>query len=297
MSAVPPCGSRLRRTLGVLLLLIVAQPEAGRSQSTFDEALISPTGGLSWLNHRQILFEQSCFGRAGRSGGSARPGDRASDGSGLTGGDLYRYSCQSCHRADGTGCGSEIKPLLDPVRGSHPSGVQASMEERGITLPEEMASALAAQNKAALLDRLQHGGEKMPSFAFLTLGERDQLIDYLWSLSGVTEKDDHNEKPISVSRLRVGELIVKGTCHVCHNARDPGLYQGSWRNRQIPSLETIRRDRTVQEFVRKVREGTLNERERRGQMPVFSYLSEAEVLSAFIYLVGYSPVDAVAVTH
>ena len=62
----------------------------------------------------------------------------------------------------------------------------------------------------------------------------------------------------------------------------------------IPSLANIARHQTVAQFVQKVRHGGAIPSSPRdvaasGQMPIFDYLTEAEVASAYAYLIAYPP--------
>jgi mono/diheme cytochrome c family protein len=92
----------------------------------------------------------------------------------------------------------------------------------------------------------------------------------------------------------VGELLVKGTCHVCHDATQSNQRPTTVLNGVIPSLASLPRDKTFADFVHKVRAGApvlLSEGGvmSRGRMPVFDYLTDAEVASAYSYLMTYPP--------
>ncbi len=74
----------------------------------------------------------------------------------------------------------------------------------------------------------------MPSFSYLTDNEINALIGYLDVLADVPEAG--KTATVTEPATRIGELLVKGTCHICHDATgtwpDPeALLQGS-----IPDL-------------------------------------------------------------
>lgn len=166
------------------------------------------------------------------------------------------------------------------------------MRERGRPISAAFARELASGSKKDLLDRLHKGGQKMPSFAYLTDKEVDALIGHLELLAGLPGPG----KPPTLTEpvTRVGELLVKGTCHICHDAtgRWPNpeeLLQGS-----VPPLGGFATEKTMPEVVRKVRYGATIVMGSlplpyRGRMPVFNYLSDDEIVSAYLYLIIYPP--------
>ena len=58
----------------------------------------------------------------------------------LSGADLYRLNCQSCHRAEGTGSPPEIKSVLGLVQGSSLELVRQQLQKAGTA-----SAALAAR--------------------------------------------------------------------------------------------------------------------------------------------------------
>jgi mono/diheme cytochrome c family protein len=93
---------------------------------------------------------------------------------------------------------------------------------------------------------------------------------------------------------RLGEHVVKGTCHICHDAvggrpTDARMVQGA-----IPSLQALLTSATVADFVTKVQRGapvTLPTLAltHRGRMPVFDYLKNDEIAAAYMYLIANPP--------
>jgi mono/diheme cytochrome c family protein len=135
----------------------------------------------------------------------------------------------------------------------------------------------------------------MPSFSYLTEGEIASIVAYLNQLAEVPGPAG-GSKVIRESPERVGELIVKSTCHICHgatgaNPTEQQLFQGD-----IPPLETLTVRADQSKFVRKVTHGApilMGEPPMfyRGRMPVFYYLTPQEVADAYLYLSYYPPVN------
>lgn len=210
----------------------------------------------------------------------------------LTGADLYRLGCRSCHKMDGSGAPPEINAIIGPVQATSAPLMVSRMKERGRPISSSFARELASGSKKDLLDRLHKGGQKMPSFAYLTEREIDALLSHLELLAGLPATG--KQRTVTETATRVGELLVKGTCHVCHDAGgrwpDPQeLLQGS-----VPPLAGFTKEKTMPEVVRKVRHGATVVMGSlplpyRGRMPVFDYLSDDEVVSAYLYLLTYPP--------
>jgi mono/diheme cytochrome c family protein len=133
----------------------------------------------------------------------------------------------------------------------------------------------------------------MPPFRHLAKEEVEALQAYLEVLAGVPGAEQRQIQ-LSESATRVGELLVKGTCHICHEASGPGLAVGVAMTASIPSLASLPVDRFPYEVTRKVREGisrpTPMMLSNRGQMPIFGDVTPEEVAAAYAYLVRYPPV-------
>jgi mono/diheme cytochrome c family protein len=260
-------------------VLVVAHADA-RPQAP--DAVVTPVAGQSWLHKLGVYYRDTSLGRgAGRYG--PNPSDLATDRKPVTitlaarvpvtGADLYRMNCQACHRAEGTGAPPEIKSVLPVVQGS--------------TL-QEMRGKLTRKD---LYTRIEKGGQKMPPRAHLTRADIDVLYGYLTKLAGGTAAPTATQ-PMSADR--VGENVVKGTCHICHDAAgarpsDKKLLEGA-----IPSLASLIADKPIAEFVNKVERGAptvMGEPAipHRGRMPVFYYLTDTEIAAAYKYLKAYPP--------
>ncbi|MFQ6675078.1 MAG: c-type cytochrome [Fidelibacterota bacterium] len=208
----------------------------------------------------------------------------------LTGEDLYRLNCQSCHGPDGNGRPPEIKSLLDPVRGASPTLIRKRMEERGRPIDQDFAQELAADADRALRRRLQQGGERMPPFAHLRDDEVESLLQYLKELAGVPVQE-RKEIVVPQSVARIGEHLVKGTCQICHDATGPGGGHMAMMRGITPSLASFPRDLSARQMIRRVRVGSSSMMGMMmGQMmPEFPYLAKEEILAGYLYLLTYPP--------
>jgi mono/diheme cytochrome c family protein len=211
----------------------------------------------------------------------------------LSGADLYRLDCQACHQADGGGSPPEINAIIDPVRATSAVVMLERMKKVGRPITTAFAQQLATASKKDLLGRLKNGGQKMPPFAHLTGKEVQALVGYLELLARVPGAEKR-QLTVTEPVARIGELLIKGTCHICHAATgrwpDPEeLLQGA-----VPSLGSISTEKSMHQVIRKVRYGATVVMGRasvssRGRMPVFNYLKDDEVASAYLYLLIYPP--------
>jgi mono/diheme cytochrome c family protein len=206
--------------------------------------------------------------------------------------DLYRINCGSCHGPSGGGSPPEIKSVIGPIQATSAAFLVRQMRTRGVSLDEKTARQLASQAAAVIDKRLQNGGELMPSLHHLDKAEITGLMEYLRELAGLGRAQP---TAIRESPLRVGELVVKANCQTCHAATGPGPLEITPEQRTgarppRPSLTGIARELSVQRVLLKVREGKDPAfPSGRGTMPLFDYLTPAEVEAAFLYLIAYPP--------
>ncbi|MGB9071591.1 MAG: c-type cytochrome [Terriglobales bacterium] len=206
----------------------------------------------------------------------------------VSGADLYRWNCQSCHGPDGQGAPPEINSVLGPVQGTSPAMTRKRMEARGIEADDDMIQQVTELAEASLRDRFQHGGKSMPSFEYLRPDEVEALYGYLEKLASVPpSKRDGLLVPESAAR--VGEHIVRGTCHVCHDATGPGSGHTAMTQGIIPSLASMPREHSLSGVVHQVQYGSCGTMKMTGGdvMPAYPYFTEEEI--AALYLVAYSP--------
>ena len=95
----------------------------------------------------------------------------------------------------------------------------------------------AGQTKRDLYARIQHGGQKMPPREHLQESDLDMLYAYLTELAGTPDARPLTTKTVSWERS--GENVVKGTCHICHDAVGPSPTEAALLNGAIPSFTTI----------------------------------------------------------
>lgn len=299
---------RISRYFALGLCLIAckcyAQTSGPQSAAQSSQVMASPTAGESWLNHIHRAFGDTSMGKTGRLG----PGPSGisgptvgyepvlftrSQGSSVTlrGADLYRLNCQACHGETGEGAPPEINSIIDPVRATSVPTVMERMKKTGMEITPAAAAELARQAQDALLQRLHKGGQAMPPFPQLNEAEIRALLAYLDQLAGIP-----GAKQLSVteSPVRVGEHIVKSTCHICHDAAGANPTPQELEDGGIPPLETLTTRTDALQLIRKVTSGapitmgtppTLH----RGRMPVFYYLSPEEAADVYLYLAKYPP--------
>jgi len=272
---------------------------AGRASTAIEQPAytITPVTGPSRIHQLGLELDRTSLGRVGRFGPSAdaRPlqGTEAGASFVLTGADLYRLNCRSCHESDGQGVPPEIHSVIPPVRGASPAWLKQDFKRRGFPVNDQFLAGVAKGAQQDLRKRLAKGGQEMPAFGHLQGPEVDALVGYLQTLAAVP---DAPAAPTRVREdlLRVGEHIVKGTCHTCHDATGPDVDAEAMARGEIPPLASFPRKYSVDDVVGKVREGRritggLTAMSDHGRMPVFSYLTPSEVASAYFYLSLYPP--------
>ncbi len=214
----------------------------------------------------------------------------------LHGSDLYRLNCQGCHGESGQGAPPEINSVINPVRATSVTLVMERMKTAGMDISQADALKLAQQSNTSLLQRLHNGGQDMPPFPHLKETEIRSLFAYLKQLSGVPGAE-REQVAVSESPIRVGEHIVKSTCHTCHSATGPDPEPQQIWDGAIPPLSALTTRKSQPEFIRKVIHGApilmgAPPMLYRGRMPVFYYLSEQEAADVYLYLTHYPPSDS-----
>ena len=245
--------------------------------------------GPSWLERIGLTPSQTHMGQMG--GAEAVQRDERGEPNKpdvLTGADLYRLTCRSCHGPNGSGLPPEINSLIGPVQAASDVTVQRRMKARGNEISHAMAREMASEAKKSLLDRIKNGGKRMPAFAYLRGDEENALLAYLDRLAGVPAGKPAAQ-PVAESSARVGELMVRGTCHICHNATGPGGGHMGMMRRIIPSLASMPEEHSLSSVVQQVRNGSSGMMMMGQQMPAFPDFTEAETAAAYLYLQRYLP--------
>lgn len=270
---------------------------------------VTPVTGESWLNHLHRKLEETSMGKTVRLGpptlvpvrvneGNAavqNPGPRSVNESvTLHGADVYRLNCRGCHGEFGLGAPPEISSIVDASRATYAPYTMARLNKLGMETSRAQANELANQAKGALLERIHKGGVDMPPFPHLSDAEALAIFGYLRQLADIPGAQQQHAS-VEESSVRIGEHIVKSTCHTCHNAAGVNPNPDELMQGVIPPLSTLTTRVSLPEFERKVRHGApilmgTPVLLYRGRMPVFDYLSESEVADAYLYLKLYPPI-------
>ena len=293
-------NSSLMRMKRLVLTFVLVSQLSGQTGGD-KEMPVTPVKGESWISHLHKRFSDTSMGKTWRSGPAApRPGEdsavwqeKLSPGfevrsMTLHGSDVYRLNCRGCHTGSGRGAPPEINSVIDPVRSTSVEIIMERMKKAGMEMSRANAAVLAKQANSALLDRFHKGGKDMPPFPQLSETEVRALVAYLRDLAGVPGAE---KQQIAITEVpaRVGEQVVKSTCHICHDAVGPNPEPQQILDGAIPPLSTLTTRTTLSQFVRKVTfgnpiiMGALPE-PFRGRMPVFDYLSQDEAANAYLYL-------------
>lgn len=112
---------------------------------------------------------------------------------------------------------------------------------------------MAREAEKSIRDRLQNGGEKMSAFSDLRPDEVAAWLAYLGKLGGVSSRE--HAALVSESAAHVGEFVIKGTCHTCHDAIRPGGARMMMRG-IIPSLASLPYDHSVSSVIGQVQCGS-----------------------------------------
>jgi len=312
MTAVPGSDPLTRRSLRLKIfavLFLLASSLSAQTVGTKDTQ-VTPVEGQSWIKHLHRSFDGTSMGKTWVLGPApSEPGEdpptwvpQLSPGfavqtATLHGSDLYRLNCQGCHGASGLGAPPEINSVIDPVRATSVTVILERAKKTGQDMSRADAAALARESRVALLDRLHKGGESMPAFPHLNDLEIRSLLAYLEQLSGVPGTESH-QIAVQESPFRVGEHIVKSTCHICHSAAGPNPEPEDLMEGVIPPLSSLTTRASMVDFIKKVTNGStvlmggppLSVRDYyRGRMPVFRYLTQDEAADAYLYLSLYPP--------
>jgi mono/diheme cytochrome c family protein len=270
---------------------------AGRHESP-----ITPVTGPSTLQRHGLTVEHTSMGFTERLGPGAdeplnddevAPFVTPARAVTVSGADLYRLNCRACHRANGEGSPPEISTLIEPVRGTSVALWEQRMRELDRPIDPGFAKQVVSTARVDLFKRLTDGGQKMPSFAYLEDNEVQALFAYLELLAGVPGAAQR-QRSVVVPATRVGEYVVKGTCHICHDATGAWPAPAALANGIVPPLGAMPARHSASSVIRKVRVGApvMTGTTRllyRGRMPVFDYVSNDEAAAAYLFLTAYPP--------
>ena len=294
------------RKCAKIAAVMVALASSLLAQTAGNQATkVTAVAGESWLSHLQRTFDETSMGKTGRLGPAELEPEQSSArfslvSSGPTaqtvtlhGADLYRMNCRGCHGEAGLGAPPEINSVINPVRAGSTTLVMERMKKTGMSMSYAEASKLARQSQDAILQRLHKGGQDMPPFSHLSDAEIRALVAYLKVLAEVPGAEAQ-QLEVRETPVRVGEHIVKSTCHICHSASGPDPNPQQLADGAIPPLSTLTSRVNQAQLVRKVTRGApivmgTPPLACRGRMPVFYYLSEEEASDVYLYLSSYRP--------
>ena len=294
----------LRRFSLLIVALLATLAPIGAAQkvpwpSVGEDPSVTPVSGPSWLTHLSLPLNRTTLGQsAGRYGPSPdRPPAPRTEALGvsgrseLTGADLYRLNCRACHGETGKGGPMEITSLLEPVRGASLPLVRKRLEAEHDPTAAADSKAQSGKARMQIITRLHKGGTRMPPRDYLQDEDIRVLFGYLTELAQTPDKPKASTRVVSWARL--GELTVKGTCHICHDSVGAPPSGAALMRGAIPSLQTVLATKSVADFVHKARSGEVVQMGdagyHRGRMPVFYYLKDEEVAAAYVYLATYPP--------
>jgi mono/diheme cytochrome c family protein len=259
---------------------------------------VTPVTGPGWLTKLGVTLSETSIGRASRHYGPTTPPAAPAPSAlvvpesvSMAGADLYRLNCQACHGLTGAGAPPEVKSAVDPIRGVSLDVLRQQMKAQHQPDDAE-ARAAPGRVRARILLRMHQGGQRMPSRDHLTDAELDLVFGYLTALAGTSASARPREERVGWDQL--GQHVVKGTCHICHDAVGPRPTDKAMIAGAIPSLASLVSTSTVADFVSKARTGkpvtlpTLG-LSHRGRMPVFDYLQDREIAAAYMYLATHPP--------
>jgi mono/diheme cytochrome c family protein len=285
-------------------MLLLGASLLGQSAGTKDIS-VTAVEGDSWIRHLNKSFSETSMGKTWDLGPApAEPGEESApwqmklasgystESTLLRGSDLYRLNCRGCHGEFGQGAPPEINSIIGPVQATSVAATVSRMKLSGREISPLDVAAMAKESRIILLQRLHKGGESMPP-PDLNEAEIRSLVSYLEELSEVPGAEK-NQIAVRESSYRVGEHLVKSTCHVCHAATGPNPAPQQIMDGAIPPLSTLTARASLAEFVRKVTSGApiimgTPPTSYRGRMPVFLYVTQDEAADAYMYLAHYPP--------
>ena len=287
--------------IGTSLLSAGLGQETQAAVKVGQDPAVTPVSGPSWPNRLGLRYSDTTLGRSGATYGPP-PDQRPAPAPPiplqvgrpvvLSGADLYRLNCQACHRAEGAGTPPEIKSVVAAVQGSSLELVRRQLQQQGKTATASDARTQAAKARTDLFNRIRKGGQRMPPFAHLQEADIASIYGYLTELAASPDAAPESRRTVSWARL--GEHVIKGTCHICHDAVGPRPSSQAMSQGVIPPFNVLLQDKPVVDFLTKVRSGAAVTSadaafHYRGRMPVFPYLRDVDVAAAYMFLNEYPP--------
>jgi mono/diheme cytochrome c family protein len=263
------------------------------------DPLVTPVAGPGWLSRLGVTLDKTSLGRGTWTYGPTTPEATpppaslsVRPSSLLTGEDIYRLNCLACHGRRGSGAPPEVKSAIDPIIGASLEAMRKQLALQHQPVGEAEARVAPGRIRQDILLRVHQGGQRMPPREYLRDPDLSRLYEYLRQLAGATVAS--RPEPERVTWARLGEQVVKGTCHICHDATGPWPTDAARIKGAIPSLQALMASRTVADFVTKASKGAPVHiasltTDHRGRMPVFTNFKDEEIVAAYVYLATYPP--------
>ena len=142
------------------------------------------------------------------------PGNRSDERCGS----VTRLNCQACHRAEGPGTPPEIHSLLAPVQGASVSLVRTRLRQQS----GQRRNRWRALRHVVPRGHTRTHAQRRASHATagLSAGRRHGFAVRV-PAGACRSAEGKRQSTHEVSWARRGELVVKGTCHICHDAVGP----------------------------------------------------------------------------
>ena len=157
---------------------------------------------------------------------------------------------------------SSVNTLIGRVQGTSLELWRHRMRELDRPIDPLFARQVVAGARSDLFKRLADGGQRMPPFGYLRDDEGQALFAYLELLAGVPGAC-RRQRTVAVPEARVGEYLVKGTCHICHDATGAWPTPAALMDGAVPPLSGMLTRHSASAVIRKIREGAPVTRRRR----------------------------------
>jgi Cytochrome C oxidase, cbb3-type, subunit III len=142
----------------IILLGTIVFASTLQGQKGTGDISVTAVTGESWIRHLHKSFGDTSMGRTWNLGPA--PADPAKDVTSwqldlpasfpapvitLHGSDLYRMTCQGCHKESGQGAPPEINSVIDPVRATSVAVTTARMKASGREMSPAEIAAMAKE--------------------------------------------------------------------------------------------------------------------------------------------------------
>ena len=224
------CASALLSLVPVFAIRPTSARQEVPVPRTLEDPSVAPVVGPSWLTRRGVAYDRTNLGVATRDALTRAPTDR-------TAAAATRDAAHACPR--------RRSALSTQLPGVSPRGetarpirtLRSAANSRRCFVGGDQATTTTNVARTNLPDLIRHGTVLMPAREHLKDDDLDMLFDYLTQAADPIETARRARRVGSWARL--GEHVVKGTCHICHDAVGPRTSPASVQKGEIPSLEAL----------------------------------------------------------